>query len=81
MYRTNMPKAKMLMKEIEDLKKWREILYLRIEDSTLKMSILQNFVSDKREAKILLKTNTQYTTLAENAKRKTVGFKGEVNLN
>lgn len=81
MYRTNMPKAKMLMKEIEDLKKWREILYLQIEDSTLKMSILQNFVSDKREAKILLKTNTQYTTLAENAKRKTVGFKGEVNLN
>lgn len=69
------------MKEIEDLKKWREILYLQIEDSTLKMSILQNFVSDKREAKILLKTNTQYTTLAENAKRKTVGFKGEVNLN
>lgn len=81
MYRTNMPKAKMLMKEIEDLKKWREILYLQIEDSTLKMSILQNFVSDKREAKILLRTNTQYTTLAENAKRKTVGFKGEVNLN
>ena len=81
MYRTNMTKAKMLMKEIKDLKKWREILYLRIEDSTLKMSILQNFVSDKREAKILLKINTQYTTLAESAKRKTVGFKGEVNLN
>lgn len=81
MYRTNMPKAKMLMKAIKDLKKWREILYLWIEESTLKMSILQNFVSDKREAKILLKTNTQYTTLAENAKRKTVGFKGEVNLN
>lgn len=76
-----MPKAKMLMKAIKDLKKWREILYLWIEESTLKMSILQNFVSDKREAKILLKTNTQYTTLAENAKRKTVGFKGEVNLN
>lgn len=71
----------MLMKAIKDLKKWREILYLWIEESTLKMSILQNFVSDKREAKILLKTNTQYTTLAENAKRKTVGFKGEVNLN
>ena len=33
------------------------------------MSTLQNFVSDKREAKILLKTNTQYTTRAENVKK------------
>ena len=40
------------------------------------MSTLQNFVSDKREAKILLKTNTQYTTLAENVKKENSRLQG-----
>lgn len=40
------------------------------------MSTLQNFVSDKREAKILLKTNTQYTTLAENVKKENNRLQG-----
>lgn len=54
----------------------KDTVFLNWRLNVSSMSTLQNFVSDKREAKILLKTNTQYTTLAENVKKENNRLQG-----